>query len=295
MLVGENSAAAVSGAWIGGLVALGARCRAYAATHSDTQLIVAITVPVRDFAAVLVASGWVLKGPAPELPAPGAFFRMAVPGETVRVVTAASVITDTFNGLAPTGGEDYVQVGASRWPLKAIRAASHASGAASRVSRPEPGNLATFAGWAADWDERLASQHRELVLAGTKKWLEKDLDSHLATEQGSDGGFRIRDVLMPGGESESSPARLLSAAEFERMGPAPGTACTVLDGANASTHAPNAGPGTIICILERSGRDDAAALELASHAQFRGEPLVPSRDLGWSVRGVEAMAFAVVP
>ena len=62
--------AACAARWIGPLVALGARAWRSLAQISGKQLIMTVTVPRRDLAAVLVGCGWLMAHPAPALRPP---------------------------------------------------------------------------------------------------------------------------------------------------------------------------------------------------------------------------------
>jgi hypothetical protein len=53
----------VRSAWIGPILALGTRLARKADTFADRQLIVAVSVPSREYAAVLIGVGWTLGRP----------------------------------------------------------------------------------------------------------------------------------------------------------------------------------------------------------------------------------------
>ena len=58
----------VAADWIGKFVMLGRLAARWSRTHADSQLVVVLSVPVRDFAAVLVGCGWMTAAAAPSIP-----------------------------------------------------------------------------------------------------------------------------------------------------------------------------------------------------------------------------------
>src|SRR5262245_18896307 len=95
----DPQTAAEAAPWIGPLVVLGSRASRYADKLSGRQLIVAISVPRRDFVAALVGCGWVMASPAPLLDTPLDTLREMEPQTPVRVVTEREVIADYFTRL----------------------------------------------------------------------------------------------------------------------------------------------------------------------------------------------------
>lgn len=60
-----------SDTWIGGFISLGELLRRYSGTLGGRQLVLAISVPRRDYGAALIGAGWMLSGPAPKLETAG--------------------------------------------------------------------------------------------------------------------------------------------------------------------------------------------------------------------------------
>ena len=82
--------------WIGPLLALGTRVARYSRKGSGRQLIIALSVPKRDYAASLVGCGWVLASEAPILPSALETLREMEPGQPLRAVSSQHVITGKF-------------------------------------------------------------------------------------------------------------------------------------------------------------------------------------------------------
>lgn len=85
--------------WIGPMVALGSRAAHHHRKAGDRQLVIALSVPKRDFAATLIGCGWVLASKAPMLPDPLFTLRGIKPGQPLRAVNSRHVITETFSSL----------------------------------------------------------------------------------------------------------------------------------------------------------------------------------------------------
>lgn len=77
----------VSAPWIGAFVSLGSRLRRYATELDGRQLVVAVSVPRRDYVAVLVGCGWMLSSASPQLAEPIDVFRAADRTTYLRAVT----------------------------------------------------------------------------------------------------------------------------------------------------------------------------------------------------------------
>ena len=107
--------------WIGPMLALGSRASRFSAP-AGRQLVVVLSVPRRDFAAVLIASGWVLAQPAPP-PVRAAIdaVRDLEPGALVRVVTEREVILDRFVGLNDAIDPPRMYLSRSQWFTTRIR------------------------------------------------------------------------------------------------------------------------------------------------------------------------------
>ena len=85
--------------WIGPLLALGARAWRSLAQMSGKQLVITVTVPRRDFAAVLIGCGWLMAHPTPKLRPPIEALRELAPGTPVRIVTDGVIGTSRFRSL----------------------------------------------------------------------------------------------------------------------------------------------------------------------------------------------------
>ena len=126
----------VAAPWAGSLIALGARLARQIPSLSDGQLVVALTVPVRDLAAVLVACGWTLTRPAKELGIPADVAATVAYGTPVRMVTDHYVIGGPFYGIqdGPTGprirayGNWELSMSAASWPFQISARTATASG-----------------------------------------------------------------------------------------------------------------------------------------------------------------------
>lgn len=60
LALAESNQESSTAPWIGPIVALGAMARRYVAQLNDRQLVIALSVPQRDFAAVLLGCGWII-------------------------------------------------------------------------------------------------------------------------------------------------------------------------------------------------------------------------------------------
>ena len=292
--------------WIGPLVALGGMASRHPTQQARRQLIVAVSVPRRDYAAALVGCGWVLGSRAPELDAPLEMLRRLDIGAPVRLVTEQEVLTDNFIRLHEAKNPR-VELLHSRWLASKVRAVAHLPALATplRVPRPRVGSVGRWAGLKTSWDERLASPAADLAIIGTRKWLEDDLSAGLGV--GDESGSRashlakseadtIAGLLLPKHEGAATWfTRLFTSSRLADQLPLPSDLrATVLDGAGAIKYLTEIETPLVICVLDRSVADDTAGEILVQIRNTRGEPCSLGEHLGWHApRGVEAFAFTV--
>jgi hypothetical protein len=316
----------VSSYWVGPLVALGSLSARYSRTHPDRQLIVVISVPQRDYAAVLIACGWVMSRPGRALPSPMEVLSQASQGSVLRVVTEREVILDRLLRVDEQADPPRLYLTTSRWLLPAIRELQVVEGVeieqAIRMARPEPGALGRLSHIAEDWNARLATSICDLALVGTGAWLRNDLDACLhivgrsraneskelsksledSVSRGKPykvavGHGSLLDVVLPEmHDSSASFSRIYSSARFAEHLPLPASIrAAVLDGSGAIKYLAEIETPLVICVLDRSVADEASAELVVQMRNTRGEP-VAVKDLGWRPPpGVEAMAFTVAP
>lgn len=285
--------------WIGPLVALGTRAARYSAATAGRQLIIVVSVPVRDFAAVLLSSGWMLSRPAPELPAPFEVMNSLEPGAPIRVVTETKVMTDRFCQLDSSHGAPRLRLASGQWQADKVRAVTRLSEleTSEREVRPTPGAICDMARLTPDWDARLCCPPSDLAIVGTLTWLRDDLDAYLW--RGSDGAQapdRISSLVLPEHKRAATwSTRLYKAAGFADTVPLPSDLkAVVLDGAGAIRYVIEIEAPVVFAVLDRSVADEGAAELLIQLRNTRGEPVSVPHDLGWpTLPGIEVLAFTV--
>lgn len=310
-------------AWVRPLLALGSRTSRYADAHPGRQLVVAISVPRRDFAAVLMGCGWVAARPAPPLRPPIEILRETVPGALVRVVTEHEVIVDRFVTLnESTTPPRLCLAGFSQWQIPHIRGLRvlDAQQEPIRTARPHPGAVGRMAHLQETWDSRLAEPAADLSIVGTLTWLREELDAVLRREGESPdqprrltsdlakaaakrkpykvgvGHGSLADVILPKDAKASTWfTRLYPSSRLEDQLPLPkDLAAVILDGNGAIKYLGEIETPVVICILDRSVADETAAELVVQLRNSRGERVSVSEDLGWRPpAGVEALAFTV--
>ncbi len=185
--------------WIGDTFLLGRNISKYARTRLEEgrQLVVALSLPGRDFAAALLACGWTEQSkPGPLTP-----FEAIPEGAPVRMVTCGKVVTaKRYLGLQDLG-RNGVRVHTSNGTFQrpSVLAAAHLDEIPeeARAERPEPGTFASYIEIDSSWDQRLASPASDLAVIGTRTWLEKDFSAFLGVEGTPGQPTRIGDVLLP--------------------------------------------------------------------------------------------------
>lgn len=285
-------------AWIGPLLALGTRTSRYSQKVRDRQLVIALSVPRRDFAAALIGCGWVLASNAPTLPEPLEALRQMKAGQPLRAVNNGWVITGLFSSLDEGANPPRAQFAGSKWRVDGIRAVAALAELDSpgREPRPEPASLEHMARLDLVWDAHLAMPTADLAIVGTLKWLEQDFDAYLGKENDSLPSSSVRSVLKPKVSGAATWfASLYAAARLAYRLPLPeNLGAVILDGNGAIKYLAEIEVPVVICVLDRSVADETAAELVTQLRNTRGEPLSLSDDLGWRPPvGVEALAFTV--
>ena len=285
-------------AWIGPLVALRARAWRSLAQIPGKQLIITVTVPRRDLAAVLVGCGWLMAHPAPVLRPPIETLRQLAPGTPVRLVTDGIVSTSVFRALDERNGQARALMhGGVGWLVGKINALCGLPELErpERAARPSPGVAAEFAGLDREWDARLACPPTDLAIVGTRVWLLEDARAYLTVEgRTSAPPTQISDLLLPKGVQ---PAMVNTAVLVGRIRRSAAAAvrilAVILDGAGAVKYLDDVEAPVVVCIIDRSIADETAAEFIVQRRNGASDPVAVA-SLGWrSVPGIEALAFTV--
>src|SRR5258706_4859430 len=91
----EDAGTAVAASWAGHLLGLGARL-ARRQQRDGWQLVLAVSVPIRDYAALLVSAGWILAQPPVSPRDILAQVEQIPAGTPVRMATAMHLVADRF-------------------------------------------------------------------------------------------------------------------------------------------------------------------------------------------------------
>ncbi|MEJ7647729.1 MAG: hypothetical protein WKF57_01585 [Nakamurella sp.] len=278
--------------WIGRLVLLGSRIARWSRTHSDQQVVVTVSVPVRDFAAVLIGCGWLMAAPKPVVEPVAEVARSLALETPVRVVTKTKVITDRFRGLDAERGRLRLT---TNWLIDRLDAMTvlPCFDAPRSQQLAQPGVINQMAGLAADWAARLASPADDLALIGTLKWLREDISGCLGRGEELEP---IANILWPDDpKAATRSTRLFAASRLDDALPLPvDVRAVVLDGATAIKYLRAIETPVVIAVIDRSVADESAAESIVDYRNSRGEPISLEYGIQWQpMHGMEAMAFTV--
>jgi hypothetical protein len=251
-------------------------------------LIVALSVPRRDFAAALLGCGWTLMSSPPPLDPPLEVLSALRRGTPVRVVTKDHVRLTRFEGSMGS----FVKFGNGRYePANRILAVCVVPAIDKPVMLPRvpPGTIGALS------PRRLARPTADLALVGVAKWLRDDMEAYLSrTDVPAAKPTRLSDLLLPDDpEAATWSTRLYAARGFDGKLPAEVRA-VILDGSGAIRHLRDTETPVVFCIIDRSVADESAAEDIVQYRNTRGEPLSLGDDIGQGPPpGVEALTFTV--
>lgn len=294
--VGEPLATAP---WIGSLISLGSRLRRYLPKLDGRQLVLAISVPRRDYAAALIGAGWMLCSPVPNLQKPIETFRLADRTKFLRAVTEKIIVTGSFTNLVESRADPRVLTGGKLLPVARYRAVVELDQATPNIVNevPDPGFLAEFTGAADHWLERLAAPPMDLALVGTAKWLRDDLEAIIGDgAAGDSAGAQLHTYVLPYGEGAATwSTPIISSARLGEGGKLPGS-CTavILDRYAAIKHLNDITVPIVVCVIDRSVADESAAETVLEARLSNSRPISVAAHLRWSPPPpIEALGFTV--
>lgn len=285
--------------WIGGFVGLGSRLRRYLPTLEGRQLVLAVSVPRRDYAAALIGAGWMLSSPPPKLAEPIEVFREANSSKYLRGVTGQLIVTGRFSKLLDSRPDARVHFGGKLLQVERYKAVAELDEEVLDTSEhvPQPGVLGELSGASETWSERLASPPGDLALIGTEKWLREDLEAVIGdrSESNSDS-TPLNTYVLPHRKDAATwstpivpPARLAEGKTLPDSCKA-----VILDRYGAIKYLNDITVPIAVCVIDRSVADDSAAEMILELRLSNSQPVSVISDLGWRPpRAVEALAFTV--
>ena len=304
LTLSEDAAAlGVQAEWIDHLVSCGLRIARYASKLEDKRFVLALSVPQRDYAALLIACGWVLGAQRPSISDPRAVLENVQSGDIIRLVTTDKVIVAKYCRTDTSSNGEYIVTNEGSWQIDRILAIDVMPDGSSCVEvpcsqkRPEPGSLARMVGIDTDWDSWLISLPSDLAIIGTRSWIERELSSCVRkSEHDSIGNNKIQTVLLP--ESKRSVvwnSQIVSHVDRETCLDLPKTiSAVILDGNGAIKYLPDLQAKIVICILDRSTATESAEEFIVQYKNTRGIPVSLSEIHEWkTLPGIEYMAFEV--
>lgn len=278
--------------WIGRLLILGTRIARWSRSNTDQQLVVTVSVPARDFAAVLIGCGWLMAAPKPAVDPVADVARSLALDTPVRIVTKTKIITDRFRGLDTERGRLHLT---TDWLIDRLDSMTvlPSFDAPRSQQLAAPGVINQMAGLAADWAARLACPADDLALVGTLKWLREDINGCLGR---GDDLEPIANILWPDDpKAATRSTRLFAASRLDDALPLPADVrAVVLDGATAIKYLRAIEAPVVIAVIDRSVADESAAESIVDYRNSRGEPISLDHNIRWQpMHGMEAIGFTV--
>ena len=285
--------------WIGSFVALGSLLRRYLSKLDGRQLVLAVSVPRRDYVAALIGSGWMLSSPAPALGEPLAVFEASDRSTYLRAVTDQLIVTGQFSKVEAHSSGARVLTGGKLLPADRYRAVSVLDDdVESTVSEvPAGGYLAELTGAATSWLGRLAAPPMDLALVGTSKWLREDLQAAIGDRASvGDSGTTLGTYVLPYDDRAATwSTPVITAARLGEGEDLPESSIAViLDRYGAIKYLNDITMPIVVCIVDRSVADESAAETIIEARHNNSRPVSVVDELRWRPpTAVEALAFTV--
>ena len=285
--------------WIGSFVALGSLLRRYLSKLNGRQLVLAVSVPRRDYVAALIGSGWMLSSPAPVLDDPLAVFEASDQSTYLRAVTDKLIVTGRFSKMEAYSSGARVLTGGKLLPADRSRAVSVLDDDVESIVSEVPagGYLAELTGAAASWLHRLAAPPMDLALVGTSKWLHADLQTVIGNGSSSgDSRTTLGTYVLPYDDRAATCSTPVITAARLGEGEALPESCVavVLDRYGAIKYLNEITVPIVVCIVDRSVADESATETIVEARHNNSQPVSVVDELRWCPpTAVEALAFTV--
>lgn len=283
--------------WAGKLLAFGARL-ARAQLRPGVQLVTVVTVPARDYAALLIGAGWILTRPVLFPTSVADTAKALKSGDSVRAVIRGNLVTGRFHRLHMSAGIQCVQIGPSSWPLSYIQHLALddelTEARYGKIAIPPMGSLVSRSGLASRWAENFSSSSLSLSFIGIASRLCSDLDVSIGWADAEDQLDRLADILRLD-DGYSSPCRASevvsgSADVVEEVDPR--THLAILDGNTGVRWLESLLCPLVVCVIDRS--TERSELEDTILSSRAAGSIFNPKDIGWpGAEGIEVMAYEV--
>lgn len=288
--------------WAGPILALGTRLARKEVELRERQTIICLSVPSREYSAVLIGAGWTLSRPPRTLQTdPLEVLSSAKPGQALRVLNSNSVISGKFEKLDFGHAPPRLSLGGSglpgQWSVDKLEAVAilESEATSSKMDRPNIGSIGRMAGIDRDWQSRLVAPESDIAIIGTKQWLIEDMRGVLTRIPETEGDA-LSTLLLPKSEKTTTWFSELytSSGLSEKLPLSDRIKLAILDGQGAVKYLNEILTPIVVCVFDRSVGDESAAEQVVQLRNSRGTPVSLRDILGWrSPSGVEAFAFAV--
>lgn len=294
-LAANAEAEPVEVAWAGSYLALGARLARHADSLESRQLIVALSVPRRDYVAALIGAGWTLTRPVPA--GAGDPLQVAREGGSqawYRALNLSYVYAGELRELNEMVRPARMRYAGSHFKVTSFvrMAPAHELDRERREERVEPGSIVRYTRAIENWEDRLVAPAQDLALVGIESRLRADLEAMLCRVGDSDGD-RLDDLLKPwSSDAATWFSRIYSSATLEE---APsGHKAVLLDGQGAIKYIAETFAPIVVCLIDRSVADETQAESLVNMRRTEGTAVDVAHVLGWRPPvGIEIMGFEV--
>lgn len=287
--------------WIGGFLALGSYLRKYLPNlQNGRRLVVAVSVPRRDYVAALISAGLMLSAPAPVLTDAMEVFRRADDRTYIRAATDTQITVGRFVGFGAThGGGETVNLGGKKRLTSSYRTAVVLNGSCEDMQSdvPQPGFLGDLTHTSESWLQRITAPPEDVVLVGTRKWLLDDLEAEIGDPAAPNAATApLANYVLPiGGKVATWATAVLPASRLAEGETLPKSCrIVVLDRYGAIRYLNDTDVPIVVCVVDRSVADDSSAELIVQARLANSRPISVTKDLKWCPPlGVEAMAFTV--
>lgn len=284
-----------SAPWIGNLTALG-EAVAQLASGGRAQTVIAVTAPTRNFAAILIAAGYLLAAPPVASREWQDRANVLQRGSPVRLLLNDRTVVGNFYGYHKKPGGDRVHVDGANWKVGHIlgleAADDHKETEFGHALTPPRGGFVSTRISEPAWGQIYHTSTTRVTIVGTKSRLEPELSLSLTTTASPRTFDRLQNIVRPRlGRSPCWASTILPGGTEDLSEIPMETELTILDGASAIRWLPEITTPLVIAVIDRSTADESAP---ATALQLRASGQSIDDLLDWHpTTGIESLAFRV--
>lgn len=260
----------------------------------NEQLIIAVSIPVRDFGSVLIATGWMMKAFKPSSASVQVSLESIRSGSFVRMATKDYIVVGKL--LRPA--VDRLSVDGRTFKTSVVKAITPVDETerTGKYDLPPVPPFGPFINSEQAWISYLCNPPQGLTLVGSKSKFKDEFETLITSNNDTNSIIRLGSIVLPKLEEKTATAttRLFASEELTQIDDTHKCKTAIFDGTSAIHQLDEIDCPLAITILDQSVINEKATDFLIQKRNTRGTPISLEKEMSWKpTEGVRALAFKV--